>query len=74
MVDKSLNFARAMLTIAVDLYCDVVTVQGRVSITSLHCPADAQVEWQTDDRRVRWHLPQRVIGGSIVDHQHIEIR
>ena len=68
------NLTGPMLTIPVDLHRDIVPVQCSVSITGLHRPPDAQVEWQTHHRRMGRHLPKRVIGRPIVDHQHVKMR
>jgi hypothetical protein len=72
-VDQSSNFTGPVLAVAVDLDGYVVPVQSGVAITSLHRAPDAEVEWQTDHGGMGGHLAQRVIGRSIINHQHIEV-
>jgi len=73
MIDKPLDFTGPMLAVTVHLDGNVIAVQGGVAITGLHRPADSEIKWQTDDGGVRRYLAKRVIGGSIVDDQHIKI-
>jgi hypothetical protein len=73
MVHEAVDFTGPMLAVAVNLDGDIVTMQGGVAITGLHRAADAEIEGQTDHRAIRGNLPERVIGGAVVDHQHIKI-
>ncbi len=74
MIDQPAHFTGPVLPVAVDLHRYVIPVQRCIAITGLHRSADAQIERQTDHRRVRRNLPQRVIRRSIINDQDIKIR
>lgn len=71
MLDQSADIPRPMLAISIHLHRQIVVVQRRVAITRLHRSADAQVERQRNDPGSGGNLPNRVVGRSIVDHQHV---
>jgi hypothetical protein len=73
VIDQAVYLTGAMLAIAVDLHGNVISMQGRIPISSLHRPTDAQVEWQTHHRTVSRHLAKSVIGGAVVDDEYIKI-
>ncbi len=74
MLDQMLDFARPVLAVAVYLNGKIVTMQGRIAETGLHRPTDAQIERKADNRRMGGHLPKGVIGGPIINDEHIKMR
>jgi hypothetical protein len=73
-VGQRLDLRRVVLTVAVDLHRELVVVLLRVDIAGLHRAADAEVERQPHDHRARpLGAARRVVGGSVVDHQHVEL-
>lgn len=73
-LDKPGDFGRAVLPIAVYLYGHVVAMQRGIAISGLHCPANTKIKRQTDDRHACRHLTDCVVGGTVIDHQHIKRR
>lgn len=74
VLDQPPHVAGPMLPVPVNLHRQVIRVLGRVAIPGLHCPADAQVEWQRHHRGPRGNLADRVITRSIIDDQHVAVR
>ena len=73
MIDQPAHFTGPVLAGAIDLNRHVITVQRGIAIAGLHRAANAEIERQADHRRTRRHLAERVVGRSIIDHQHIKV-
>ena len=73
-LDQAANFRRAVLSVAVDLHGDVISMQGGVAIPRLHCAADAQVERQAYHGDATRHLAHGVVGRPVVHHQDVKLR
>ena len=71
MLNQPADFARPVLAVSIHLHRHVVIVQGGIAIPRLHRTADPQVKRQRHHLGPRRHLSNRVIGRSIIDHQHI---
>jgi hypothetical protein len=74
MIDQPVDFTRAVLAVTIHLDGNVITMKRGIPITGLHRAADAEIEWQTDHRAISRNLPERVIGGAVINDQHIKIR
>lgn len=72
LIDQSPDFSGSMLTVAINLHGYVIAMQGGVTIARLHRATNAQVERKAYNRRLGRDLAQGVIGGTVVDHQHVE--
>jgi hypothetical protein len=73
-LDEPPDFGRAMLAVAVHLHRHVITMQGGIAIAGLHRAADPKIKWQAHDHNTDRHLPNGVVGGAVIDHQHIKAR
>lgn len=73
-LDKPADFGGAVLSVAIHLHGHVIAVQRRIAIARLHRAADSEIKRQADDRDTRRDLADGVIGGAIVNHQHVKVR
>lgn len=74
MVHEPADLGRSVLSVSVHLNGQVVPVQRGISVAGLHRPADAQIERQAHDRNVGGNLTNRVVGRTIIHHEHVELR
>lgn len=71
-LNQPFDFAGPVLPVTINLHGDVIPVQGGITVSGLHRPANPQIERQGDHCCPRGDLPDSIVSGTIIDYDDVE--